>query len=433
MALGGGTFLTQNKVLPGSYINVISLAKATANLSDRGYCTMPLELDWGVDDEVFTVEAGDFQKNSLKIFGYDYTHVKLKGLRDLFLNASTLYAYRLNSGEKAANEFATAKYSGIRGNDLLTIIQTNIDDESQFDVSTLISTKLVDKQTVTTASELKDNDFVNWKNAALELTAGTPLTGGTNGIVTGANHQDYLGKIESYTFNTMGVACEESIINNLYVSFTKRLRDEVGMKFQTVLFKTGADYEGVVNIKNDVLDDSFNKASLVFWVTGLEAGCLVNKSCLNRIYPGEFQVDTNFTQTQLINCVKNGEFTLHKVNDKIRVLMDINSLVSVTEDKGDVFKENQTMRVADQIANDTAVIFATKYLGVVPNDKMGRTNLWNDIVKHRGELLKIRAIQDFTSENVTVTEGETKKAVVVNEIINIVNAMGQLYMTTTVI
>lgn len=47
MALGGGTWVTQNQVLPGAYINFVSLARATATLSDRGTCTMPLELDWG--------------------------------------------------------------------------------------------------------------------------------------------------------------------------------------------------------------------------------------------------------------------------------------------------------------------------------------------------------------------------------------------------
>lgn len=40
MALGGGTFLTQNKVLPGAYINFISTAKASATLSERGYGAM---------------------------------------------------------------------------------------------------------------------------------------------------------------------------------------------------------------------------------------------------------------------------------------------------------------------------------------------------------------------------------------------------------
>ena len=46
--LGGGTFTSQNKILPGAYINFVSLNNASANLTDRGIATMPLELDWGV-------------------------------------------------------------------------------------------------------------------------------------------------------------------------------------------------------------------------------------------------------------------------------------------------------------------------------------------------------------------------------------------------
>ena len=117
MALGGGTFTVQNKELPGAYINFVSAAKAAAALSDRGICTMALELDWGREDQVFEVTSGDFQKNSLKIFGYPYTDPKLKGLRDLFLNAKTLYAYKLTSGgKKAENSLARALYGGTRGN-----------------------------------------------------------------------------------------------------------------------------------------------------------------------------------------------------------------------------------------------------------------------------------------------------------------------------
>ena len=45
MALGGGTWLTQNKKLPGTYINFTSKVRASVNLADRGYAAMPLELD----------------------------------------------------------------------------------------------------------------------------------------------------------------------------------------------------------------------------------------------------------------------------------------------------------------------------------------------------------------------------------------------------
>ena len=102
MALGGGTFLTQNKILPGAYINFISVASASATLSDRGIATIPLEMNWGPEGEVITVELGDFQKNSQKIFGYAYTADELKPMREIFLHAKKVHFFRLNaSGTKA--------------------------------------------------------------------------------------------------------------------------------------------------------------------------------------------------------------------------------------------------------------------------------------------------------------------------------------------
>ena len=63
----------------------------------------------------------------------------------------------------------------------------------------------------------------------------------------------------------------------------------------------------------------------------------------------------------------------HNVNGDVRILEDIDSMITVSDTKGDVFKSNQTIRVCDQIANDTAVLFNTRYLGTVPNDA-GRQN-----------------------------------------------------------
>jgi hypothetical protein len=433
MALGGGTFATQNKVLPGAYINFVSLATASATLSDRGIATMPLVLDWGMEDAVFEVTNADFQKNSMKIFGYPYDHEKMKGLRDLFKNITTLYAYRLNGkGTKASNTHATAKFGGVRGNDLKIVIQKNVDDDTLFDVKTVIDTTVVDTQTVANVADLVANDFVTWKGTALSVTAGIPLEGGANGTVDGSAHQAYLDKIESYSFNALGVITAEESIKGLYEAFAKRMRDEIGAKFQVVLYQKPADYEGIINVKNKVTDEGWDESCLVYWVTGITAGCAVNKSNLNKVYNGEFTVDVEYTQTQLIKAIQAGEFALHKVGSDIRVLEDINSLVTTSETKGDIFKDNQTIRVIDQIANDIAVLFNTKYLGVVPNDAAGRISLWTDIVKHHEQLQGIRAIEDFDERDVAVSEGDTKKAVVVTDAVTVVNAMSKLYMTVTV-
>ena len=433
MALGGGTFITQNKVLPGSYINFVSAARSSASLSDRGYAAMGLELDWGVDGEIFTVENADFQKESLKVFGYDYTSEKLKGLRDLFKNAKTLYAYRLNRGVKASNAYATAKYSGIRGNDIKIIIEQNVDDETKYDITTYIDNTVIDEQTVATSAELTDNDFVVFnKTAELAETAGTPLTGGTNGTVTGSSYQTMLDKLESYSFNTLGCLSTEETIKDLFVQYTKRLRDEMGIKFQTVLHNKAADYEGVINIKNAVTDESANAASLVYWVTGASASCAVNKSIANNAYDGEFTVNTDYKQSQLETALKAGEFVFHKVGDEVHVLDDVNSFVSVTVDKNDDFNSNQVIRVLDQIGNDIATLFNTRYLGKVQNNNNGRIAFWNDIVTYCRELQTIQAIQDFVADDVVVEQGNDKKSVSVNLPVTPVVAMTKLYMTVVV-
>ena len=432
--LGGGTFTVQNKILNGAYINFVSASKANANLSDRGIATMPLELDWGVDGAVFEVTPADFQKDSMSIFGYPFTHEKMKGLRDLFMNIKTLYAYKLSSGGiKASNTYATAKYSGTRGNDLKVVISANVDEPTKFDVKLYMGSALVDEQiAVTSAADLKANEYVDWKDTELTATVGVPFTGGTNGTVDGTAHQNYLDKIESYAFNTMGVVITDETTKNLYTAFTKRMRDQVGAKFQCVLYKKAADYEGIINVESEAIN-STSPADLVYWVTGAEAGCPVNKTLLNQKYDGEFTVNGDHKQSVLEAAMTDGKFMFHNVNGELRVLADINSFVSGTDGKStEIFGDNQCVRVMDQIANDIAVIFNTKYLGKVPNDAAGRISLWGDIVKHHQLLQDIRAIQEFVPEDVTVNQGDAKNAVVVGDAVIITVGMAKLYMTVTV-
>lgn len=445
MALGGGIWAVQNKVLPGTYINFSSVAKASATLSERGYAAMPLVLDWGPDNTVFAVTSGDFQKNSLKLFGHPYTDKALQPLRELFQYTQTLYAYRLNGGgAKATCEFCTARYSGVAGNKMFVVIATNADQPSLFDVGLYYDTTLLDMQTVDAATALKDNDFVTWKSeAVLKTTAKTPLASGTNGTANSSAHQAFLDKLESYSFNTLGCPSDDPTTIKLYVNYTKRLRDEIGAKFQTVIFNLSTnekigDYEGVIEVGSNVTgyDESIpgmGQYGLVYWMTGASAGCAVNKSNTNKKYDGELTVNTDYTQAELEAAIKSGRLMFHNVNGETRILEDINSLVTVSDTKGDVFKSNQTIRVCDQIANDTAVLFNTRYLGTVPNDAAGRVALWNDICKLHQDLESIRAIEDFDPDSVTVEQGDTKKAVLcVVKNLNVVNAMAQLYMSVII-
>ena len=293
-----------------------------------------------------------------------------------------------------------------------------------------MNTNCIDtQQAVRSASELKDNDYVTFDaSAELELTASTPLTGGTDGTATDADYQTYLDKIESYTFNTMGCASTNETVKSLFAAYTKRRREEEGVKFQTVLHRyEKADYEGIISVENGLKSDDAD-SSAVYWTTGAQAGCAVNKSLTNATYDGEYDLFTDYTQAKLTEAIKAGKLIFHKVDDDVRVLTDINTFTGITDEKSADFSSNQTIRVLDQIGNDIAVVFNTKYLGKVPNDNAGRISLWNDIVKHHEQLQTIRAIENFESSNVTVEQGDTKKSVLVTDYVTPVNAMERLYI-----
>lgn len=450
MALGGGTWTSQNKILPGSYINFVSTAKASASLSMRGIVAMPLFLGWGPVGEIITVTAEDFQKNCLKIFGYFPEADEMLPLRELFRNTRILYTYRLTASTAAKAEctFATAKYPGTRGNSLKIVIAANVDAEDAWDVSTYLGSVCVDKQSVWDAGQLATNDFVNFKEGiTLAATAGTALTGGTDGAaITGAVYQDFLDKIESYRFNTLGCTTDDATTTALFAAFTKRLRDDSGAKFQAVIFLNSTEgtealtvnHEGVIAIANKVTGYKENipgigDYALIYWTTGAAASCEVNRSNTNKKYDGELEVLAPFTQIDLELGVRQAWFIFYNDNGVVRILEDINTLFTTTEVKGEAFKSNQTVRICDQIANDIAALFNDRYLGIVPNDAAGRISLWNDVCKILQDLENIRAIENFDTELVTVEPGENKKAVVVNvAALNIVNAMSQLYMSIVI-
>jgi len=440
MALGGGTWVTQNKVLPGAYINVKTASTTSTVFGDRGTGAIPLILDWGTDGAVFEVTAEEFQKNSLTLFGYSYTHSKMKDMREFFKKALNGVFYKLNSdGVKASTTTTTtgavltitAKYKGSRGNDIKVIIAANVDDPTVFEVSTYFDGSKVETQKVKTVGELVENEFVTFSGTSTDVpnaTAGVTLANGTTGTPTGTDWQLFLDKIESYDFSTLGCPSDNETIKSLFYDYTLRMRDTVGKKFQTVIYNKAADYEGVINLKNAVTDFGANAYSLVYWLTGAEASCEINKTLTNTAYNGEYSIDTDYTQSQLETALESGELVFHKVKYTINVLEDVNSFVTYTEEKKKILSDNQSIRVLDQIANDTAVMFNKYKLGKVQNEKAGRISFWKDLVAYNKDLETLRAIEGVVAADITVNQGETKKSVVVVNPVTIINSMTRLYM-----
>lgn len=430
--LGGGLFTGMTKVMPGAYINFVSTSNASSLLSGRGIVTMPLELDWGPEG-MFEISQEDFLDDARPFLGYRANDDKMKALNDLFLNAETLYAYRLNAGgAKASSDIATAKYAGKRGNSISIAITKNTDET--YDVVTYLDGSKVDLQTVSKTSELTANDYVTWKAnfTTIEAITQTALTGGTNGEVAGDAYETYLEAATGYDFNILASDTTDAATLKIIAAYVERQRDTHGKKFQVVLHDIEADYEGVINVHDTVTDEGAKGSELVYWVAGAEAACDIASSLLNTVYNGAYTVKVDSTQTALKQDIDKGYFVLHNVAGTLRVLYDVNSLTTTTTDKGEVFKDNKTIRIIDEIANDIASIFVNNYLGKVPNDADGRLALWNDVVDLHKTLSKARAIQNFDSADITVSQGASKNDVVVTDVIEVTGTMAKLYMTVVV-
>lgn len=340
--LGGGIFVTQNKTLPGAYLNFVNASTASSTVGDRGVVAIALPLNKKVGT-VIEVTRAEFAANCSEILGVAYESDEVVALREIFRHANKVYVYDL----------------------------------------------------------------------------------GTDGTVENA-----IKALEAYDFN---VLCAYTAEPADYITAVKNWRDEMGKKCQVVVYnQTKPDHEGVINVVSTVNDEGADAYALVAWVAGAEAGCKINESCTNMLYDGEYNIVADKTQAELEACLKAGEVVFHLVYGDIRLLEDINSLTTTTADKGEDFKSNQTIRVIDQIANDIAKLFNTKYLGKIPNDESGRVSLWADIVAHHRQLEAVRAIEPFDSSLLTVVKGNNKKSVVVNDVVTVINSMAQLYMTVVI-
>ena len=431
MALGGGKFTAQDKILPGSYINIISKA-AAAETGSRGVVAMGLSLDWGPEAAIFEVTAAKVKSMSYKLFGYSYDADEMINVRELFRHATKLIAYRLNGGgTKAANTFATAKYGGTRGNSFSTVITANVDDTTKFDVTVKLAGITMDTQTVTTAAGLVDDDYVTFIKTATLAAGTTVLTGGTNGTVSGTTHQAFLDALESCTFNTLGLDSDDTTTIGLYTAYAKRMRNDRGLDFQLVVYNTAADFEGVINVKNAATGTDVKATSLVYWVAGASAGCALSKSLTNQVYDGEYEMNTDYTQMQLEDCIAAGEFTFHKVGSEVHVLTDINSLVTYTDEKNKYFSQNDVIRSIDGFCTDISAAFSS-FIGKTTNNKAGRTAFWSKVVSIGKDYEKLGCFEDFDSADFTISEGSEKTAAVVTGAVTVTQAMGKLYMTVTI-
>ncbi|HEY4390344.1 MAG TPA: phage tail sheath family protein [Paenibacillus sp.] len=441
--MAGGTFTVQNKVRPGVYINFKSEAKAFGTIGERGIAAFPAPLPWGKSG-ITVLNSETFLEQCLPSLGFQPTDARIRHITAAMAHASKVLIYRLGAEgavkatAKLGTLTATAKHGGTRGNDLQIVIQSSLDYEGFFEVKTLIDGGKVDVQTVETAERLLGNEFVEFSGSgALTETAGTSLEGGANGSGGAGEYSDALAAFEAEDFNVLGIPLDDSAVKQLAVAYTKRLREQEGKKFQTVVYDyPAANYEGVISLKNGIVTGdglTVEPIYLLWEIAAMEAAANVNESLTYTEIPNAVDVAPKYTNSEIVQALNQGEMVLSVVNGRVIIEQDINTLTSFTADKDKKFSKNRVLRVLDSMAKDIQSIFSQNYIGKTDNNADGRNLLKGEVISYLDNLQGIGAIQNFDSQSdIEVLPGQDVDAVWIQLAVQPVDSAEKIYMSISV-
>lgn len=438
----GGIWTSQNKVLPGVYIRFKTGTALGLTVGDRGVVTICEPMSWGPVAQVTPVTL---TTDVTPITGYDITAPQNRFLQEMFKGTNrtsaptTILLYRPTASGSAQAKVttgeltATAVYPGARGNDISLIITELTEPESTFTVSTVVDGAIVDQQTAAQISELVANAWVTFSGTgALAATTGAALTGGADGTVQSAAYSAYLTAIEPYKFDIMVYDGTDSTVQTALLSFIKRVNENNGQYCQLVASGlSNPDSRYVININSPVtLSDGteLTPQQVTWWAGGASAGALYNQSLTYAQYPGAVST-TMQTVDQFTQAVQAGNFVLFAENGVVKVMQDINSLTTYTEDIGQVYSKNRVMRLCNTIANDIFQQFSESFIGVVNNNEQGRARFQAAIVGYLQEIQDNQGIQNFTSDDVEVLAGSAIDAIVVNVAFQAVDSVEKVYLS----
>lgn len=439
MGFGGGLYTEQNKILPGAYFRFQSEGSTVATYATRGLVGLIAPSDWS-DGNVLRLVVPELEfehkgalvwpRDAEKAIGYDaYTALPASYsaetdlakwlpifVREVFRNATGCFIYPLlgSTKAKASCSYGTATKYGERGNALSLKI---VEDGDDFIVTTMLAGAVVDEQTVSDYDELVDNAWVTWdKEVDLTATASTVFSGGVNGTPIATDVAAAVELLGGYGVNVIVpmTSLNDTSAYDAFIAQNEKYGHWMQMicdKDATWLPEGGHEYLIAPDLGSS--NSLVNVELLYPWIAGAEAACSLSGTLDNRKYDGEiidFLINTQGlqppTQDALEYGMRAGYMMLHTVGTEWRVLNDDNTFISYTQKKDEAFHRNQTIRVLQTTANDWYGIFVNEFLGKAGTDEEDRTNYKMRLVSSAQNFVKQKAIKNFNSKDIVVSEGE---------------------------
>lgn len=453
----GGTWIAQNKVRPGAYINFVSVPKPVGTLGERGTVAIGLPMTWGPHGKIIKVTGSDLLTGgSLPKIGCTAFDTEESLIYRVALSgAYTALLYRTDVGGKAATAEISAEgdvvinvsalYEGSTGNKITIVIAEDPKQAGNKVVQVLFDGLLKEEFSVGNIAALREieSQYVDFEvpddTKSIPDSAGTPLSGGENGTIDSKVYPQFWDLLNTETFQCLAMydPDEQGALPPLMKDMVELWREKRGKKVQAVVHDYNqADYEGIISVHqgfkttNEVVDE----VMFPLWVASQTAGAEINESLTAAVVEDGQEIINPIVEDEIADALLVGKFVLsYRQDGAVVVEKDINSLHTFTVDKGYAFSKNRVIRCLDEIANTAMLVFNRNYCGKVSNDTIGRSQYKAELIHQIDTLVGIRAIDNFDGpSDITVLPGEDVDSVVVDMTIQPVDSMEKLYMTVNV-
>ena len=365
-----GTWVSQNKVRPGVYINYVFSETELINYASNGVMAMPYTFPLNQSGLVVEVTSKSIKSKELEKYGIISGSDSYKYLTTLLKYCSKIILYSVGEGGSKARltvsgEFtATAKYNGEEGNKFAVQVLALKDEKQTF--NTYYNNELVAIQTYDfkTNEMIGINDYVDIAVSGSTVTeaVATVLVGGTNDNVADTNtvlknmfENLRCSEIEvlavPYTEDAYDFSNVEDFINDYNANHVQKV---VVVYPKTDSESASKNSEFVIaiapqtaNLSNGLVMDS---TMLAGYIAAKEAGADY-KVDLTFDMCDDITSISEFTNDEIEEFIKRGVMNLSYRSDRNVVIEDdINTLVLLGENQSSSLKANDTLRLLNDIS-----------------------------------------------------------------------------------
>ncbi|HIG0360393.1 TPA: phage tail sheath subtilisin-like domain-containing protein [Clostridium sporogenes] len=204
-----------------------------------------------------------------------------------------------------------------------------------------------------------------------------------------ADYKEALDYLEVTKFNYLAVPFAEKESADSIATWVKGLRDTKDIKIKAVLPHTSADHEGAINFDTDdikVGEKTYSAAEYCGRIAGVLAGTPLNMSVTYMVLP-EVDDVPHLTKEEADKAIDEGKLILINDGEKCKIARGVNSLTTLTKDKGEEFKKILIIDKNDMWHDDVKRTVEDNYLGKYANTYDNKIILLSSIQAYNDQLV----------------------------------------------